>query len=318
MATKPKYQTSKSGYIRYYEGNSPLVISVPHGGDLRPKELPQRTADPEIRSFCVDPDHNTIDLAEQLVQLLPQSSFVIALLERTYCDFNRSSADAYPVDSDTRFAYEEYHGLIRQALDAAVNAFGFAILVDLHGQSHRPVTEIGYCVGKDTLLTDFMQPDRQVLNALTTTSLEPLRHRNKQRLADLIKGPTSFGAILANHGFLSVPSPLLPHPEIHPHSDSSLPFSYQSKDGLFVSTISSSTTTTSTTTLDHHHSHNPFYSGGFTTRSYHSVSPCILVLQFETARHLRHEPTITVQFCQSLAASFAVFLKVHFEYSADI
>src|SRR5687768_12645777 len=34
--------TGRNGYIEYYAGNSPLIISAPHGGQVLPTEIPLR------------------------------------------------------------------------------------------------------------------------------------------------------------------------------------------------------------------------------------------------------------------------------------
>jgi N-formylglutamate amidohydrolase len=54
-------------YVIYFEGNIPCVISVPHGGTLRPDDIPDRT------SGCMDEDWWTIDLAYDVLQQWPTS-----------------------------------------------------------------------------------------------------------------------------------------------------------------------------------------------------------------------------------------------------
>ena len=52
-------------YVKYFEGNIPLIISVPHGGTLRPDLVPDRT------SGVMDEDWWTIDLAHDILQQWP-------------------------------------------------------------------------------------------------------------------------------------------------------------------------------------------------------------------------------------------------------
>ena len=44
-------------------------------------------------------------------------------------------------------AWDKYHGSVEEALRGCVERFGFCLLLDIHGQSHRAgVTELGYLV----------------------------------------------------------------------------------------------------------------------------------------------------------------------------
>ena len=50
----------RNNYITYYPGNLPLIISVSHGGDLTPQEIPDRSYGVLVT------DLNTIELALSL------------------------------------------------------------------------------------------------------------------------------------------------------------------------------------------------------------------------------------------------------------
>src|SRR5262245_41938442 len=39
----PAVRTSPSGYIKYWPGELPIVISAPHGGTRKPDDMPDRT-----------------------------------------------------------------------------------------------------------------------------------------------------------------------------------------------------------------------------------------------------------------------------------
>ncbi len=49
-------------YVKYYQGNLPLIISVSHGGALKIEEIPERKSG--IRGI----DKNTIEIAVELIE----------------------------------------------------------------------------------------------------------------------------------------------------------------------------------------------------------------------------------------------------------
>src|SRR5947207_5482280 len=53
-------RVSATGYIEYWPGTLPIILSAPHGGTSQPKELPDRNYGKIMR------DTNTIELAEAM------------------------------------------------------------------------------------------------------------------------------------------------------------------------------------------------------------------------------------------------------------
>ena len=46
----------RNGYTTYYPGNIPVILSIPHGGDISPSEISNRTYGVSVT------DSNTIEL----------------------------------------------------------------------------------------------------------------------------------------------------------------------------------------------------------------------------------------------------------------
>ena len=46
----------RNGYVTYYPGNIPIILSIPHGGDITPSEISNRTYGVTVT------DSNTIEL----------------------------------------------------------------------------------------------------------------------------------------------------------------------------------------------------------------------------------------------------------------
>ena len=221
-------------YVQYLEGNIPLVITVPHGGTLRPDDIPDRT------TGVMDEDWWTIDLAHDILlqwsKQEPECSFyglphvVICLLNRTKIDANRSRGAATeppPLNGPLNPAdgvWVAYHDRIAAAARAALSSHGRVLIADLHGQSHRAASELGYLLTTDDLqLTDEQLDADPVLaskcslGALTRPANSAVSDAGSlPSLSNIVRGPLSLGALIASRwdGAACVPSPS--HPRPHP------------------------------------------------------------------------------------------------------
>src|SRR4051794_39154842 len=60
--------TGRNGYIEYIAGNAPLVYTAPHGGNLLPADIPDRTAARCGGAATTSTDLNTEDLVRAMQQ----------------------------------------------------------------------------------------------------------------------------------------------------------------------------------------------------------------------------------------------------------
>ncbi len=200
-----------NAFIDEIPGDSPLVISAPHGGREKPADIPNRTYG------VTDADANTQELARTVGEHFFKSTghrphLIICLLHRSKLDANRDIKEAAQRNAIAEKAWHDYHAAITRALAAAVARHGFAFLIDLHGQNHKGLrVELGYLHSS----TELAQPD-PLLDApafAATGSLQFMAKNATVSYSALLKGPTSLGALLENGGFHSTPSPRLPVPD---------------------------------------------------------------------------------------------------------
>lgn len=216
-AAAEEYQPGKTyfgrnEYIEYLAGDLPVILSAPHGGRLRPEEIPDRTAG--TLAF----DTNTQELARAIADELHARTghwphIIICRLSRRKVDCNREIVEAAAGNPYAEQAWRDFQGFIDAAQAAVVRQRGRGIYIDLHGHGHAtPRLELGYLHSVEQLaLTD------AELNAGTyaaDSSLAAIAALNRRSsYADLLRGPLSFGAIMEQHGFLCSPSPSNPHPK---------------------------------------------------------------------------------------------------------
>lgn len=207
------------GYIEYYPGNIPVIISAPHGGDLEPLLIPDRNC-----SGCVTgKDGSTMEIAYELDSAI-QSVFggyphiIINRLHRVKLDANREIVEAAQGDPSAEIAWGEYHEFIQAAKDQCKTDFGTALYIDLHAHGH-PIQriELGYLVTKTELQFSNMYLDNN--NFQDSCAIRHLTNIQNPTtpFSEILRGNECMGAYLESYGYPSVPSnsdlfPLTPDP----------------------------------------------------------------------------------------------------------
>jgi hypothetical protein len=199
---------SDQNYIEYLAGNSPLIVSVPHGGTLKPTELPDR--DCETCTYVLD--LNTQELARAIAKAVYEQwgcypHLIINRLHRIKLDANRDITEAADGNPIAEKAWEAYQMFTDSAKASVVRQFQKGIYIDLHGHGHTAQRlELGYLLTKnelqqkDSLLNtpDFI--NESSFKSLINDNLKDASH------AALLRGDYAIGTLLAQQGFPSVPS----------------------------------------------------------------------------------------------------------------
>lgn len=203
-----------TGFVEYRAGNLPIIISAPHGGALEPDSIPDRDC-----SGCVTvQDAWTKPITEGLYDAFFEQTgcyphVVINLLHRVKFDANRAIDDAADGNPTVEKAWRGYHALIDSAKNNVMLESSRGLFLDIHGHAHQiQRIELGYLLsGAELRLSD---------NTLNTT--EFIEESSIRTLVDdnlsandhstLLRGTESFGTLMTNKGFPSVPSQADPFP----------------------------------------------------------------------------------------------------------
>ncbi len=203
--TGPASIKGPTGYIEYWPGELPIVLSAPHGGRLAPRELPNRALGRIMR------DAWTVELALEMREAMLRKfgkapHLVVCHLARVKLDANREIKEAAQGSPMAEKAWHEYHGFLRDAEKAVLAAHPHGLYLDIHGHSHeKQRIELGYLLGKDEI-----QWPAQKLNApavAARSSIRLLDGRSPEDFATLLRGPSSLGGLLEQRGIPCVPSP---------------------------------------------------------------------------------------------------------------
>ncbi|MFZ4542625.1 MAG: T9SS type A sorting domain-containing protein [Saprospiraceae bacterium] len=204
-------------YSEYHQGNLPIVISVPHGGTLKPTEIPDRT--------CNNPttvtDSKTIELGLQIDSALVKLSgchahLVICNLNRIKLDCNRNLEDGACGNSRAENAWNEFYNFIEAAQSASLKQFnGKSFYFDLHGHGN-PIQrlELGYLLSaKELALSDSILNTKKYIGFSSIQNLVT-SNANNYTHAQLLRGQHALGTLIGLAGFPAVPSRQIPFPEL--------------------------------------------------------------------------------------------------------
>jgi len=267
---------SDQQYIEFQTGNFPLIISAPHGGILKPEEIPDRDC-----SGCVyTRDTRTQELARFLAEAIQEEigcfpHLVINRLHRSKLDANRDLMEASDSNEETAPYWEAYHDWIKLARDSVTKYFGKGLFLDIHGHGHNiQRVEIGYLLSGSTLRRNDFDLDNGAF--ADQSSIRSLAGGLEQNLSfsELIRGDDSFGTLLEDRSYPSVPSVI----DLSPSSGDS------------------------------------YFSGGFNTRTYGSIEEGkIDAIQLEfNFQGVRDSDSNVKKVAEELAEVVLVYLKKHY------
>ena len=220
-------------YIEYIAGNLPVILSAPHGGDKVPSDIPDRS--------CAD------------------------------CVYVK---DAFTQELITAMSWFDFHDYIESAKKKVTMDFGKGLYIDLHGHSHtKQRLEIGYLLYGSEL----RQPNSKLNSQeyIDYSSIKNLVNNNINNLdhADLLKGELSFGSMMSDQKYPSVPSKDDPFPL--PGDD--------------------------------------YFSGGYNTERHGSIkSGSIDGIQIECNNEVRFDAAKRLVFADKLASSILEYLDRHY------
>lgn len=202
----------RNQYIEYVAGNSPVILSAPHGGTLTPSEIPDRKASKCGGSATTTRDLNTIELALAMQQKFFEAHgtyphVILNHLHRRKLDANREIVEAACGDPEAETAWQEFHDFIGVARAAVLAETGKGWYMDMHGHGHEiQRLELGYLVRGFQL--DYSDATLDAEAAFQdTSSFKTMSEEDAgTTFSELLRGPTSLGTLYAQGGFRSIPS----------------------------------------------------------------------------------------------------------------
>ena len=199
----------RNKYNEFYPGSLPIIISAPHGGDMVPKEIPDRT----YGTTVTDSNTKEITLAIKnafLSKLGKTPYVVINNLKRTKIDANRDSIEGVQGNRFAKRAWEEYHYYVEESKNKIIQDFSYGLFLDIHGHGSNPDgfydlrTWLGYLLNKDEL--QLSDNELNTSNYQNKSSIKTLSFVSPENFIQVLRGKNSLGTLLDSLGYESVPS----------------------------------------------------------------------------------------------------------------
>jgi N-formylglutamate amidohydrolase len=142
-----------SRYFEFAKGNTPVILSCPHGGFKKPNKIPDKTIGPRIA------DKNTYFIAKLIISSLKVKNisifYILNKIHRSKVDLNRpsqseSSFNRTSIEAQTIF--HSYHELLNDFAQECISNHGRVLIIDFHGftkpYSEYPDVIFGHIFGK--------------------------------------------------------------------------------------------------------------------------------------------------------------------------
>lgn len=219
-------------FTEYQVGNMNLILSVPHGGSMEPKDIPDREAGcwDAKTSSCIyshkcssgsiqdykkckvstNQDRYTIEVAQALAEEINKITvgffphIIINHLQRFKMDANREKEEASFGIPQAEQAWEEYMGFLTTAKSQMTGG----LILDIHGQAHpERWIELGYTLSKTSLNSGIFSASCSSISHLASQLINVSSE-------SLVAGNRSLGKYIEeqNNSYVCVPSPSHPSP----------------------------------------------------------------------------------------------------------
>jgi len=245
---------SLNNWITYIRGDSPIIIVASHDGTIEPIQTemksriagcwdsvnlqciwqnPCPTSTPSSSLKCpitISRDTHTQLIAKGIQDTATWTHnshtfhphYIANNLKRTKIDTNRDIVTGCALDSNCEYAWNYFHDSIKTAIQYALTACNFSLVIDIHGHNKTNFTMMGYDIHESQFDTDAH------LNDETHSTIEGLGLRDEpSRLLDsititsIVRGQNSLGSIVNSHDddWDVTPSQEWPNPNVIVGSD---------------------------------------------------------------------------------------------------
>jgi len=130
---------NKNKYLTYGNGNSPIILSAPHGGNIKPLSIPYRKYGNRSR------DTYTRRLIQRVIELLDENPyFIYADIHRSRVDLNRDYTEATQENQKAEEIWFVWNDILSEYQTEVRNKFGKGLYIDIHSHNNSDKFQIGY------------------------------------------------------------------------------------------------------------------------------------------------------------------------------
>lgn len=208
----PPAPLNVAAWVTATAGTMPLVIIAPHGGDLSPDSLPNRSCAGCTTVNDTETQALAYAISDAFFSRVGRRPFIVVnRLHRRKFDANRDRTEATGGYAPLNPLWSLFHERIDSAKAGALRTHARALVIDLHGHAHeKQRLELGYLLSA----TQLRGSDAALSAALSGASIARLAALRPaaDSGALVVRGPRALGSRLAALGVPSVPSDADPAP----------------------------------------------------------------------------------------------------------
>lgn len=147
-------------YIKYKTGNHRIVLSAPHGGNIKPWNIPRRKSGSLVR------DTFTKEIVKKLAyRITPHPYIIYSELHRSRIDLNRDKEEATEGNPKMEQMWESWNTTTQNLINDSVSRFGRTLYIDFHSHNNSDEFHLGYGITKEEYI-DIR--DGRIIDAITT------------------------------------------------------------------------------------------------------------------------------------------------------
>lgn len=126
-------------FLTFFNGNSNIILSAPHGGNLKPFSIPRRTYGNRSR------DTYTKELINQIALNLKQKSYVIfSNIHRSRIDLNRDIDEACQGNKSMEKLWNRWNYILDSFMNSVRYYHKKGLYIDIHSHNNHDKFMIGY------------------------------------------------------------------------------------------------------------------------------------------------------------------------------
>jgi len=135
-------------YLRYSTGNNNIILTAPHGGNLKPTDIPRRKYGRMVR------DTYTNYITDKMINYFSQKPFyIISDIHRSRVDLNRGIVEGAQNNKDAVSIWTKWDMLLNAYCNGAKRQFNNALYIDIHSHNDSDEFHLGYNLSKQEYIT---------------------------------------------------------------------------------------------------------------------------------------------------------------------
>lgn len=182
---------STNKYLTHYKGDTNILLSAPHGGSIRPINIPYRSYGNRSR------DTYTKELIKKIINFSAQKPYYIySNIHRSRVDLNRGVIEGAQGNERAINIWEDWNNTLNSFSAEIRNKYKKGIYVDIHSHSNSDKFQVGYGLSVNSYLDI-----KSGWETKTHSTMYTLKPKSDKSEYEVLFGENSVIGTLESYGF---------------------------------------------------------------------------------------------------------------------